>query len=67
MKSLEPVAIDEPPGVESLLDGELAVLVRFVRALVDRDEAALRDSGAYATAPTHTYSRATGVCGTTST
>ena len=44
MKSLEPVAIDEPPGVESLLDGELAVLVRFVRALVDHDEPALGDS-----------------------
>ena len=41
------MAIDEPPGVESLSDGELAALVRFVRALVDHDEAVLRHSGAY--------------------
>jgi hypothetical protein len=41
------VAIDEPPGVESLSDGELTALVRFVRALVDHDEAVLRESGAY--------------------
>jgi hypothetical protein len=47
MNSLEPVAIDEPPGVESLSDGELAALVRFVRALVDHDEAVLREAGAY--------------------
>ena len=43
----EAVAIDEPPGVESLSDGELTALVRFVRALVDHDEAVLRESGAY--------------------
>jgi hypothetical protein len=47
MDSLEAVAIDEPPGVESLSDGELAVLVRFMRALVDHDEAALREAGAF--------------------
>ena len=39
--------VDDVPGVESLSDEELAVLVRFVRALVDHDEAVLRNSGAY--------------------
>lgn len=38
---------NEVPGVESLSDDELAVLARFVRALVDHDETALRESGAY--------------------
>ena len=30
MNSWEPVALDEPPEVDSLSDGELAALVRFV-------------------------------------
>jgi hypothetical protein len=38
---------DEARGVESLSDGELAVLVRFVRVLVDHDESVLHESGAY--------------------
>jgi hypothetical protein len=37
----------EARGVESLSDVELALLVRFVRALVDHDESVLRESGAY--------------------
>jgi hypothetical protein len=37
----------EIAGVETLSDGELAALVRFVRALVDHDEAILRDCGAF--------------------
>jgi hypothetical protein len=39
--------VDEVPGVESLSDEELAVLARFVRALVHHDEAVLRNWGAY--------------------
>jgi hypothetical protein len=39
--------VDEVPGVESLSDEELAVLVRFVRALIDHDEDVLRNAGAY--------------------
>jgi hypothetical protein len=35
------------PGVEALSDGELAALVGFVRALIDHDEAVLREAGAY--------------------
>jgi hypothetical protein len=37
----------EVTGVGSLSDDELAALVRFVRALVDHDEAVLREAGAY--------------------
>jgi hypothetical protein len=47
LKSLMIVDANEVPGVESLSDDELAALVRFVRALVDHDEAVLRESGAY--------------------
>jgi hypothetical protein len=38
---------EEVPGVEAPSDDELAAVVRFVRALVDHDEAALRGAGAY--------------------
>jgi hypothetical protein len=39
--------VEEVPGVEALSDDELAALVRFVRALVDHDEVALREAGAF--------------------
>ena len=39
--------LDEVPGVEVLSEDELAALVRFMRALVDHDEAVLREAGAY--------------------
>ena len=39
--------MDEVPGVEVLSEDELAALVRFMRALVDQDEAFLREAGAY--------------------
>ena len=38
---------EEVPGVEALSDDELAALVRLVQALVDHDEAVLREAGAY--------------------
>jgi hypothetical protein len=37
----------EEPGVEALSDDEFAALGRFVRALVNHDEAVLREAGAY--------------------
>jgi hypothetical protein len=40
-------APEEVPGVEALSDDELAAVARFVRALVDHDEAALQGAGAY--------------------
>lgn len=39
--------VNDVPGVESLSDGELAALVRFVQALIDHDETVLREAGAY--------------------
>jgi hypothetical protein len=39
--------LDEVPGDEVLSEDELAALVRFMRALVDHDEAVLREAGAY--------------------
>jgi hypothetical protein len=38
---------EKVPGVEALSDEELAALVRFVRAVIDHDEAVLRAAGAY--------------------
>jgi hypothetical protein len=57
---------EEVPGVEALSDDELAALVRFVQALVDHDEAVLREP-VPTTTGTPMSSPASGVCGTTST
>jgi hypothetical protein len=40
-------APEEVPGVEALSDDELTALVRLVQALVDYDEAVLREAGAF--------------------
>jgi hypothetical protein len=58
-------APEEVPGVEALSEDELAAVVRFVRALVDHDEAVLREAGAYDHRDL-TNSPAGGACGTTS-
>jgi hypothetical protein len=44
---LKVVVLDEVTGVGSLYDDELAALAGFVRALVDHDEAGLREARAY--------------------
>jgi hypothetical protein len=58
--------LHEVPGVEVLSEDELAAVVQLVRALVDHDEAVLREA-VPTTTGTPISSPAGGACGTTST
>ena len=50
-------APEEVLGVEALSDDELAAVVRFVRALVDHDEASLRGAGAFDNGDPYEFTR----------